>query len=155
MNDRMKTLFSVLACSATVVVAGCGYNQTSKFQNSFLPPPPKASALVALEIAEPPTIPPNVYLQDVPFLTSNAIPRRSRADALEQRAEQAYQRGKNYYQSDDITQARREFDSAVDLMLEASQQDPLNRVDYEKHLDAMIDSIHRYDLAGMGASVDI
>ena len=155
MNDRMKTLFSVLACSATVVVAGCGYNQTSKFQNSFLPPPPKASGLVALEIAEPPAIPPNVYLQDVPFLTTNAIPRRSRADALEQRAEQAYQRGKNYYQSDDITQARREFDSAVDLMLEASQQDPLNRVDYEKHLDAMIDSIHRYDLAGMGASVDI
>src|SRR5690348_15093146 len=155
MDGRTKTLLSVLACCATVVTAGCGYNQASKFQNSFLPPPPKASALAKIQIAEPPAVQPNIYLQDVPLLSANALPRRSRADALEQRAEQAFQRGKNYYQSDDVANARREFNSAVDLMLEASEQDPLNRVDYEKHLDEMVDSIHRFDLAGMGASVDI
>ena len=157
MDERTKTLFSVLACCATLATAGCGYNQSSKFRNSFLPPPPaRSSGLAALEIAEPPAVPPNVFLQDVPLVVSpNPIPRRSRADALEQRAEQAFQRGKNFYQSDDIASARREFNSAVDLMLEASEQDPLNRVDYEKHLDEMVDSIHRFDLAGMGASVDI
>jgi len=155
MDVRTKTLFSVLACCAAAVTSGCGYNQPSKFQNSFLPPPPKQSALAALELAEPPAVKPNLYLQDVPLLTANAIPRRSRADALEQRADQAFQRGKNLYQSADIPSARREFNSAVDLMLEASDQDPLNRLDYEKHLDEMVDSIHRFDLAGMGASVDI
>src|SRR5579871_1979856 len=155
MDERTKTLFSVLACGAIILTAGCGYNQSSKFQNSFLPPPPRTSALAALEIAEPPAVQPNLFLQDVPLLSVNAIPRRSRADALEQRAEQAFQRGKNLYQSDDIANARREFNSAVDLMLEASEQDPLNRVDYEKHLDAMVDSIHRFDLAGLGASLNI
>ena len=155
MDVRTKTLFSVLACCAASLTSGCGYNQPSKFQNSFLPPPPKKSALAALELAEPPAVQPNSYLQDVPLLTANALPRRSRADAIEQRADQAFQRGKNYYQSDDIPNARREFNSAVDLMLEASDQDPLNRVDYEKHLDEMVDAIHRFDLAGMGASVDI
>src|SRR5215472_1579383 len=155
MDVRTKTLFSVLACCAAAVTSGCGYNQPSKFQNCCLPPPPKQSALAALELAEPPAVKPNLYLQDVPLLTANAIPRRSRADALEQRADQAFQRGKNLYQSADIPSARREFNSAVDLMLEASDQDPLNRLDYEKHLDEMVDSIHRFDLAGMGASVDI
>ena len=155
MDDRTKTLFSVALSGISLVTAGCGYTQASKFQNSFLPPAPHGVALAALEIAEPPSIPSNVYLQDVPFLTTNPIPRRSRADSSEQRAEQAFQRGRSAYQSDDITTARREFDSAVDLMLDAAEQNPLDRQTYEKRLDEMVDSIHRLDLAGMGASVDI
>src|SRR5581483_8147412 len=119
MDDRTKTLFSVALCTVSLITAGCGYTQASKFQNSFLPPAPHDVALAALEIAEPPSIPSNVYLQDVPFLTTNPIPRRSRADSSEQRAEQAFQRGRSAYQSDDIATARREFDSAVDLMLDA------------------------------------
>src|SRR5207302_4199283 len=37
----------------------------------------------------------------------------------------------------------------------ASDQTPLDRQDYEKKLDEMVDAIHRFDLAGMGASTDI
>jgi membrane-bound lytic murein transglycosylase D len=155
MDDRTKALFSVLLCTVSLLAAGCGYTQSSKFQTSFLPSAPHASALAALEIAEPPSVPSNVYLQEVPFLTTNPVPRRSRADSLQQRAEQAFQRGRNAYQADDIPTARREFDSAVDLMLEASDQNPLNPQSYEKRLDEMVDSINRMDLAGMGASVDI
>src|SRR5579872_210656 len=155
MDNRTKTLFSVSLCAVSLISGGCGYTQASRFQNSFLPPAPRASALAALEIAEPPAVPSNLYLQDVPFLTSNPIPRRSRADGLEQRAEQAFQRGRTYYQADDIANARQEFNTAVDLMLEASEQNPLDRQNYEKRLDEMVDSINRLDLAGMGASVDI
>ncbi len=130
MDNRTKTLFSVSVCAVALISGGCGYTQPSRFQTSFLPPAPRPGTLAALEIAEPPAIQPNVYLQDVPFLSSNALPRRSRGDALRTRAEQAFQRGRNYYQSDDIADARREFDTAVDLMLEASEQNPLDRQDY-------------------------
>lgn len=154
MNERDKTLFSCFLGAVTLVCAGCGYPQPSKFQTSFLPPAPKQSPLT-VEIAEPPAPPPNVFLQDVPFLSSNPLPRRSRADNTVQRAEQAFQRGRSDYQADDISNARREFDAAVDLMLEASEQNPVDRQDYEKRLDEMVDTIHRFDMAGMGASVAI
>ncbi len=51
--------------------------------------------------------------------------------------------------------ARREFDTAIDLMLEASDQNPADRQDYERRLDEMVDAIHRFDLAGLGASASV
>ena len=155
MDYRTKTLFSLFPLAVALSSAGCGYNQQSKFQMSFLPPAPRSSALAAVEIAEPPLVQPNPFLQDVPFVTSNPIPRRTRADGLVQRADQAFQRGKRDYQANDAQNARREFDTAVDLMLEASDQNPLDRQDFEKKFDEMIDSIHRFELAGMGSSVDV
>jgi len=154
MDDRTKQLLSVLALATTLTAAGCGYTQPSRFENSFLPPAPHPQALAALEIAEPPVVPVNPYLQDLPHL-SPILARQNRGDSLMQRAEQAFQRGKTAYQSDDIVTARRQFDAAVDLMFEALQQNPSDREESERRLDAMVDSIHRFDLAGMGASVDI
>jgi len=153
MDEREKTLFSCLLGAVTLVLAGCGYPQPSRFQTSFLPPAPKSALTV--EIADPPAPPPNVFIQDVPFLSSTALPRRSRADATRQRAEQAFQRGRSDYQANSISDARHEFDAAIDLMLEASEQNPVDRQDYEKRLDEMVDTIHRFDLAGMGASLAI
>ncbi len=39
-----------------------------------------------------------------------------------QHADQAFRRGKRAYQANDVKQARKEFDTAVDLMLEASSE---------------------------------
>lgn len=154
MDVRTTASISVAGCVVVLTAASCGYNQPSRFQTSFLPPPPRGAAMALL--AEPPVVHPNPYLQDVPFLTVNSIPaKQSRSAALLQRAEQAYQKGKADYQSDDIEGARREFDAAVDWMLDASDQNPGDRQEYEKRLDQMVDSIHRFDLAGMGASVDV
>ena len=36
-------------------------------------------------------------------------------------------------------------------MLEASDQDPADRQDFERKLDEMVDAIHRFDLGGLGA----
>ena len=71
------------------------------------------------------------------------------------RADQRLQRGKRYYQANDIPNARREFDAAVDLLLEASSQNPEGRQEYGKLLDEMVETIHRFDLAGMGASASV
>jgi membrane-bound lytic murein transglycosylase D len=71
------------------------------------------------------------------------------------RAEQTFQHGRRFYQANDIPGARRDFDTAIDLMLEASDENPADRQDYQHRLEEMIDSIHRMDLAGMGASAAV
>jgi membrane-bound lytic murein transglycosylase D len=65
-------------------------------------------------------------------------------------AEQKFDNGKRAYQMNDPNTARREFDSAIDLMLQASDN-PSDRRLYESKLEDMVDSIHRFDLAGLGA----
>jgi membrane-bound lytic murein transglycosylase D len=156
MDNRTKTLFSFSILAAVITTASCGFSQQSKFQMSFLPPAPRTAAL-AVEIADPPALQPNIYLQDAPFLDAATLvpPRRSHGDALILRADQAFQRGKKLYQANDTASARIEFDHAVDWMLEASDENPTDRRDYEKRLEEMIDSIHRFDLVGLGASATV
>ncbi len=125
---------------------------------SFLPPAPRGGALA--ELAEPPVVQPvavqpNLYLKDVPavLLTNPTLPqRRTQADDTMRNADRRFQAGKRAYQSQDLVTARRQFNAAIDLMLEASGQDPTNRQEYERKLDEMVDAIHRFDLADLGAS---
>jgi len=155
MAVRTKAIFA-LAVAAALTSAGCGYQQQqSTFRMAFLPPAPHG-APAAVEFPEPPIVPqPNPYLTDVPaFLPAAPVmsDRRLKADALVQRAAQRFERGKSYYQRRDIAGSRREFDAAVDLMLEASTQNPADSPVYAHLLEGMVDEIHRRDLAGMGAS---
>src|SRR5271157_2258706 len=113
MHVRTKTLFFFFVAAVALTTAGCGLNQPARFRMAFLPPPSHANP-PAIELAEPPVIQPNLYLKDVPpFLLTNPqfSERRTRADALVQRADRRFQAGKRYYQSDDIASARREFDA--------------------------------------------
>jgi len=156
MDNRTKTFFSFSLLAAALTTAACGYNQQSRFQMFFLPPAPRASA-APVELGDPPVLSTNAYLDDVPLLNTvlTSPPRRGRDTGLVQRADQAFQRGKRYYQSNDIAHARTEFDRAIDWMLEASDQNQVDRQDLEKKLDEMVDNIHRYDLSGLGASAEV
>lgn len=73
------------------------------------------------------------------------------SDLLIQQAEEKLQQGRDAYRLKDSSRARREFDSAVMLMLQASDE-PSDRTLYETKMEDMIDSIHRLDLAGLGAA---
>jgi len=121
---------------------------------AFLPSPPLATT----PDIDAPRVPeqPNLYLTNAPLsliAPSATVPEHKiRWDANVQRAEQAFQRGKRLYQTNNIEEARREFDNAIDWMLEASAQTPSDREDLERRLDEMVDSIHHFDLAGMGAA---
>ena len=156
MQVRTKTLLSFLLVLVTLFSFGCGYTQPTRFQMSFLPPAPKG-ALATVDLPEPPPVPANVFLgADIPaIILSNPqiLQRRTQADATVQRAQRIFQNGKRYYQSQDLANARREFDRAIDLMLEASDQDVVDRQDFERKLEEMVDSIHRYDLADLGAAL--
>lgn len=154
MHVRTKTLFSFLLFSAVVIGSGCGYTQQSRFQMSFLPPAPKGAA--AVELPEPPATQANVFLgADIPAVILNnpqILQRRTQADSTVQRAQRMFQNGRRFYQSKDLVNARREFDRAIDTMLEASEQDVVDRQEFERKLDEMVDSIHRYDLGDLGAA---
>ncbi len=72
-------------------------------------------------------------------------------DLLVEKAEQNFEAGKHAYQNNNLDAARQHFDAAIDLMLQASEH-PSDRQLYETKLDHMVDSIHRLDLAGLGAA---
>ena len=157
MNVRTKTLFFLFVAAVALTTAGCGLNQPSKFRMAFLPPVSHPGG-PEIELADPPVIQPNLYLKDVPpFLLTNPqfSERWARADALVRRADRRFEAGKRYYQSNDVGNARREFDAAVDSMLDASDRNPTDRDNYQSKLDEMVDAIHRLDLAGLGASAGI
>ena len=157
MNDRMKTLFSFIVASVALTTAGCGYVQQSKFQMSFLPPAPRSASPV-VDIVPPPVVHPNPFLEKMPaLLLAEPLPpkRRTHGDTLALKAEDAFNRGKKLYQNNDIVNARMEFDSAIDLMLEAADADPAGLEDYCNQIDEMVEAIHRYDLAGLGASASL
>ena len=158
MDGRKRTFFSCSVLAAAIAGAGCGTSQQSKFQMALLPPAPKPITISEGDVAEIAAKPPNVFLQDLPvFLlaTPKLPPKPTAGDAMADRAERRYQAGKKLYQIKDLPAARREFDAAVDLMLQASDSMPADRADYERKLDDMVESIHRLDLSALGASASI
>jgi membrane-bound lytic murein transglycosylase D len=158
MDNRTKTFYSFILLAAVLTSAACGYNQQTKFQMSFLPAAPHAAPLGGDTLPPAPLVQPNLYVQQPPAFivaSSQLPPRKTAGDALVMRAEQTFQQGKRFYQSNNIPEARRAFDSAVDLMLEASDENPADRQDFQRRLEEMTEAIHGYDLAGMGAAAGL
>jgi len=92
------------------------------------------------------------YLKSVERLASekSSAFKPSSSDLMIEQAEERFKAGRKFYRVKDATHARNEFDAAVDLMIQASVS-PTNRTLYENKLDEMVDSIHHFDLAGLGA----
>src|ERR1035441_5371526 len=154
MEVRTSALCSFSLLAVALITSGCGYTQQSKFQMSFLPPAPRGAA-APVELPEPPAVH-NAYLgADIPaIILSNPqiLQRRTQGDATIQTAQRRFLAGKRFYQAGDLANARREFDRAIDLMLEAREQEVVNRQEFDRQLDEMVDNIHRYDLADLGAA---
>src|SRR6266496_2536584 len=151
MTVKVPVLLCVSLASAALF-SSCGTTaQQSRFQMAFLPTVPRP--LVAPpELDEPPQL--NSYLAEVPALVNAApqLPPFTRATALMKSAEQRFQRGRKLYQAHDAENARRQFDAAIDLMLQASENKPFDRLEFQHRFEQMVDAIHRYDLTGMGAA---
>jgi membrane-bound lytic murein transglycosylase D len=126
-------------------------SQQSSFQSSFLAPAAvRGPAAVAADIAETEHL---SYLNQLMKEQKkiSAIFRPNASDQLIQQAEDRFRDGRKSYQDRNFDQARSEFDTAVDLMLQGSEN-PSDRSLYESRLEEMVDAIHRFDLAGMGAA---
>jgi membrane-bound lytic murein transglycosylase D len=146
-----------LSAAALLALAGCAAPRQSRFQMPFVAPAPVATRDVVLA-GDPPSLPPNLYLsKETPtFISgqSRLTPLPTPSDLLISRAEDAFQKGKRFYQSGDKERARKQFDRAVDLMFEASEN-PTDRQAFERKFEETVDGIERYDLAGMGPALNV
>ena len=152
MDVRKQAIAGGSALIALLATGACTFNQPARFRSPFLPPAPAAPAAVSLE--EPPE--PNPYVSRMPALLLTDLQLNdaaSRAQLSIERSEQAFQRGKQAYQANNMAQARKEFDTAIDLLLDSFDQNPSARQELDAKLDRLAEAIHQYDLSGLGAAV--
>jgi len=142
---------TALLLSSSVVL----FAQQSGLQTSFFAPAavrtPNPVPAVAATIVESEHLP---YLKEV---AREATPtptafQPTASDLQIQQAEERFRNGKKAFQERDYTRARAEFDAAIDGMLTASDN-PTDRRLFELKLEHMVDTIHRDDLAAMGAAM--
>jgi membrane-bound lytic murein transglycosylase D len=152
LRPRTCGVFSLLA--AALAAAGCSFTtQTAKIHAPFVPPASKPAVSVVLP--DPPVVASSPAAFEVaPALrvSFELSEVRQKVESQIQRANLRFQRGRGLYQANEPAKARVEFDGAIDLLLEASAQDPGDRQEFSRRLDEMVEAIHRYDLAGLGAS---
>ena len=155
MGGRPKTFGSYCVTVAALLAAGCSYTtQSAKVHPPFVPTPHRMVTAAALPLAPEIPAPVTVFaITPVLHESFEFSEQRANAEALVQQAYLRLQHGKGLYQANDIGNARKEFDTAVDLMFAASSQDPGDRQEFGRKMDEMVDAIHRFDLAGLGAAV--
>jgi membrane-bound lytic murein transglycosylase D len=154
MVGRPKTFGGFWVLTAAVLTGGCSFTtRTAKVHQPFVTPAGRAAAPALMP--QPPEISASSTVFEItPVLRASFqfSEERRASEALIQQANLKLQRGRRLYQASEISNARLEFDEAIDLMLAASRQDPGDRQEFGRKLDDMVDTIHRFDLAGLGAS---
>jgi membrane-bound lytic murein transglycosylase D len=138
-------------------LVGCAspllFSQQSGFQTSFFAPAAVRLPVsgITADIAETEHLPYiNQVAKEKQKGTVSFHPNAS--DILIDQAEEKFLSGKKSYRDRNFDQARKDFDAAIDWMLRASEN-PTDRALFECKLEDMVDSIHRYDLSGLGAAV--
>jgi len=127
-----------------------------QFKTSFLPP---AAAKQLSKQVDPPQvardsdIPKDLFRHEVPALTTSTQTtiKLAEIETRMRRAEERFEAGKKAYRAGQQSEARRHFNSAVDLLLEAPS-DGVGRPRLERRLEEMVESIYRYDVEGLGAA---
>src|SRR6266567_4414711 len=128
------------------------FSQQSSLQTSFLAPAAvrMATSGVSASITEAEHLP---YLKEVAkeVKADAATFQPTASDLLIQKAEERFRNGVKFYLDRDFAHARAEFDAAIDIMLQASDN-PSDRRIFESKLEDMVDTIHHDDLSGLGAA---
>lgn len=132
--------------------AGSGL-RPQQFHNSFLPAAQAARLADAPQVVRDSDIPQDLFKSEVPALTTSTQTtlRLAEIETRLRRAEERFESGKKAYRDGQQAEARRQFNSAIDLLLEAPS-DGVGRQRLERRLDDMVESIYRYDVEGLGAA---
>lgn len=153
MSVKSRCALSVSVALIISVLAGCAVSQRQPFRMAFLPPA-SAVAVSRGEITEPPPdITPSFLDKETPKFLGfgpDIPPRPTQLDGRLRRAEERVQAGKRFLATGDTEGARREFDRAVDLLLDVPESVP-DRTRMEKKFEELVDLIHSYDLEALGA----
>ena len=144
MDGRSNRHCYLLSVRGSGIGSSCGYTQQSRFQMSTSRPPRRGSHRPSSLLpyrpmsSWAPIFPPSFstihrfWLGPRPIPSSAQRVFRAASGTTRPRIGQGWQ-----------------VDRAIDLMFEASEQDVVDRQDFERKLDEMVDSIHRYDLGDL------
>jgi membrane-bound lytic murein transglycosylase D len=156
MTDRRSPYpwFLVVATSVLATFAGCAPVKQLTFRT---PLPPAAAATaegIPLSAGSPPAEVAAYGNEPPEFLKESArsLPQSSVVAPFLRRVDTRFEAGRRFYRAGDMGAARREFDRAVETLLNA----PRNAADgetLERKLSELVDAIHGYDISGLGAGL--
>jgi len=143
------------ALGALLALNGCGPAKSQQLRTAFVPPTPRSLEPEPEALPSDPPAVPKEYVKELPnlFAAESALAKGSEIDNRLRRAEDRFEAGRKAYQDGKLTEARRAFDQAVDILLGAPEGAP-DRAKLERRLDQMVETIYRYDVNGMGAAED-
>ena len=147
-SSALAFFFSVVA----VGIQGCSASQ-QQFGMSFLPPSPKPAAASLLD-TEPPKVATSQAAKELPATfrpVLNFPPRPTALDPYIRRAEAHFQTGKRLYQYGDFAGARKEFDHAIDALLDAPDEPSEGAQLVEKKYEMLVEAIYRLDVEALGS----
>ncbi len=141
---------------SSLLLSGCLATSSPRPQQfrSFLLPPSVAASIPPVQpIADPPVLMAGVYANETPDFGSSlkVLPRSTDTEFILRRAEDRYTAGKKAIEEGRTEDARKEFDKAIEILLNAPE-DTAERPRLERRLQEMIDAIYRYDAGELGAN---
>jgi membrane-bound lytic murein transglycosylase D len=148
----------VTCCAGIGLIAlnGCAPAKSSQqFRSSFLPPSPRAIDGPDPEPLFKESTNPNLYVKELPNAGSLPLPvaKGSEIDSRLKKADDMFEAGRRAYQAGRLEEARKLFDNAIDVLLQAPENAP-DRAKLERRLDQLVDSVYRFDVNGLGAGDD-
>jgi membrane-bound lytic murein transglycosylase D len=154
-SERTST-FAVVVGLTTLFGCAPASPGLKQFKTSFLPPAAAAQLskqVDAPQVARDSDLPKDLFRNETPALTTSTQTtlRLAEIETRLRRAEERFEAGKKAYREGQQAEARRHFNSAVDLLLEAPS-DGVGRPRLERRLEEMVESIYRYDVEGLGAA---
>jgi len=112
-----------------------------------------ARAAAEAEESKVPYLPATAAVTPIPPQINQPFPAKpTRKDERMSRAEIMFEEGRKLVQAGRVTEARKLFDEALDLVLN-SKADPVDRSHFDKRFEELVAKIHRLDVEGLGAGV--
>jgi membrane-bound lytic murein transglycosylase D len=141
-----------------VFATGCASTTASRqvARHYFVPPLPVMIPETMAAIDPPDVVPAltvGLYVNESPQfgIRLPVITRPSDADFLIRASDERFAAGKRALQDGRTTDARREFDKAIEILLTTSDN-MADRARVERHLEELIEQIYRYDIDELGAA---
>lgn len=133
--------------AGTVLLASCATTTRPQQFRTFLLPPQTRPAISEDPVPEPPLLRSNAYANEVPEIASSFpdVARPSDADFVLKKSQDRFLAGKLALQEGRTDDAVREFNQAVEILLNAPDSTP-DRARIERRLEDLIETIYRYDL---------
>jgi hypothetical protein len=128
-------------------------DRPQQFRTFLLPPQIQPATVSEDPVPEPPLLSANAYANEVPEIVSSFpdLAKPSDADFLLKKSADRFLAGKLALQEGRTDDARREFNQALEVLLNAPDNAP-DRARIEQRLEDLIETIYRYDLDQVSAA---